>query len=49
MVLKVKDKGRGISSSMLDEIFELFVQDDQGLARSSGGLGIGLTLVRKIV
>jgi CheY-like chemotaxis protein len=34
---------------MLSEIFEMFVQDDQGLERSAGGLGIGLTLVRQIV
>jgi CheY-like chemotaxis protein len=34
---------------MLSEIFELFVQNEQGLERSSGGLGIGLTLVRQIV
>jgi two-component system CheB/CheR fusion protein len=49
VVLKVKDEGRGISPSMLSEIFELFVQDEQGLERSTGGLGIGLTLVRQIV
>jgi CheY-like chemotaxis protein len=47
--LKVRDQGRGISPSMLSDIFELFVQDDQGLERSTGGLGIGLTLVRQIV
>src|SRR4029078_1317653 len=34
---------------MLSEIFELFVQNEQGLERSNGGLGIGLTLVRQIV
>ena len=34
---------------MLSAIFELFVQDGQGLERSMGGLGIGLTLVRQIV
>jgi two-component system CheB/CheR fusion protein len=49
IVLKCKDQGRGISKSMLSEIFELFVQNEQGLERSSGGLGIGLTLVRQIV
>ncbi len=49
VILKVKDWGRGISPTMLSDIFELFVQDGQGLERSSGGLGIGLTLVRKIV
>ena len=49
VLLKVKDRGRGISPSMLSDIFELFVQDGQGLERSTGGLGIGLTLVRQIV
>jgi len=49
VVLRVKDEGRGISPAMLSEIFELFVQNEQGLERSSGGLGIGLTLVRQIV
>jgi PAS domain S-box-containing protein len=49
VVLKCKDEGRGISKSMLSEIFELFVQNEQGLERSHGGLGIGLTLVRQIV
>jgi len=49
IVLRCKDEGRGISKSMLSEIFELFVQNEQGLERSNGGLGIGLTLVRQIV
>jgi two-component system CheB/CheR fusion protein len=49
VVLKLKDEGRGISPSMLSDIFELFVQGGQGLERSTGGLGIGLTLVRQIV
>jgi CheY-like chemotaxis protein len=49
IVLRVKDVGRGIPQHMLREIFELFVQNEQGLERSKGGLGIGLTLVRKIV
>src|SRR5262249_32064945 len=49
VVLKVQDHGRGISPSMISEIFELFVQDGQGLERSTGGLGIGLTFARQIV
>jgi PAS domain S-box-containing protein len=49
VVVRVKDFGRGIDPRMLSEIFELFVQNGQGLDRSGGGLGIGLTLVRKIV
>jgi CheY-like chemotaxis protein len=34
---------------LLDDAFELFVQGDRGIARSEGGLGIGLTLVRSLV
>jgi CheY-like chemotaxis protein len=49
VVLKVRDEGRGIPRTMLSEIFELFVQNEQGLERSSGGLGLGLTVVRKII
>src|SRR5262249_17145711 len=49
IVVTVADKGRGIPPSRLSEIFELFVQDEQGLVRSAGGLGIGLTLVQKII
>lgn len=49
IVLRVRDYGSGIPQNMLPHIFELFVQSEQGLERSRGGLGIGLTLVRKIV
>lgn len=49
VMLRVRDDGDGIEPGMLDEIFEMFVQADQKLDRSTGGLGIGLTLVRKIV
>jgi two-component system, chemotaxis family, CheB/CheR fusion protein len=49
LLLTVKDEGCGIPRDMLAEIFELFVQADQGLDRPRGGLGVGLTLVRKIV
>jgi PAS domain S-box-containing protein len=49
VVLRVLDHGRGISPTMLSDIFEMFVQDEQGLERSTGGLGIGLTLVRQII
>jgi two-component system, chemotaxis family, CheB/CheR fusion protein len=49
VVMRIKDEGRGIAPEMLNEIFELFVQNEQGLDRSAGGLGIGLTVVRKIV
>ena len=48
-VLRVADDGRGISAAALPHIFDLFVQADRGLDRMEGGLGIGLTLVRRLV
>jgi PAS domain S-box-containing protein len=48
-VVRVKDTGIGIRSDMLPRIFDLFVQSDRALDRAQGGLGIGLTLVRKLV
>ncbi len=48
-MVKVQDDGPGLSSEMLERVFEMFVQADQGLARSPGGLGIGLTLARHLV
>jgi two-component system CheB/CheR fusion protein len=48
-VIRVADAGRGIEPHMLPRIFDLFVQGDQSLARSEGGLGIGLTLLRSLV
>jgi signal transduction histidine kinase/CheY-like chemotaxis protein len=48
-VLRVSDNGRGIDPKLLPHIFEPFVQGDRSLARSEGGLGIGLTLVQNLV
>jgi signal transduction histidine kinase len=48
-VISVKDNGIGIAAEMLPKIFDLFTQADHSLARSEGGLGIGLTLVRSLV
>ena len=48
-MIRVSDDGRGIEPEMLPRIFDLFVQGDQSLARSEGGLGIGLTLLRSLV
>jgi CheY-like chemotaxis protein len=48
-VLTVRDTGIGIAGEMLPKVFDMFAQAEQGLARSQGGLGIGLTLVRKLV
>jgi len=47
-VLIVKDTGGGIPPELLPRIFELFVQGERSLDRRSGGLGIGLTLVRRL-
>jgi signal transduction histidine kinase/CheY-like chemotaxis protein len=48
-VLRVRDTGKGIPQELLQSIFDLFMQDDVALDRSEGGMGIGLTLVRKLV
>ena len=48
-VLRVKDTGVGISSALLPHIFDLFTQADRTLDRSQGGLGIGLSLVQRLV
>ena len=48
-IVSVRDNGIGISGEMLPRIFEMFTQIDRSLERSQGGLGIGLTLVRRLV
>ena len=48
-VLRVRDDGQGIEAELLPHVFDLFVQEDRSLARSHGGLGIGLTLVRSLL
>jgi signal transduction histidine kinase len=48
-VLRVHDTGVGIAADMLPHIFEMFTQVQSSVSRSQGGLGIGLTLVRKLV
>ncbi|HYG75277.1 MAG TPA: ATP-binding protein [Planctomycetota bacterium] len=48
-VLYVEDNGVGISAGLEQGIFDLFRQDDRTLARSEGGLGIGLTVVKRLV
>ena len=45
----VKDSGIGIPADILPQVFEMFTQINRSLNRSQGGLGIGLTLVRRIV
>jgi signal transduction histidine kinase/ActR/RegA family two-component response regulator len=48
-VLRITDQGIGIPTDMLPKIFDLFVQAHHTIDRSRGGLGIGLTLVRRLV
>ena len=48
-IVRVRDPGIGIEAQLLPRVFDLFAQAAQSLDRSSGGLGIGLTLVRWIV
>ena len=48
-VVKVRDSGIGISAEMLPHVFEPFTQAKGSIDRANGGLGIGLTLVHKLV
>jgi PAS domain S-box-containing protein len=48
-VLEISDNGMGIPAELLPRIFDLFVQGDRALDRSQGGLGIGLSVVRRLV
>jgi PAS domain S-box-containing protein len=48
-VVRVRDTGVGIPPELQPRVFDLFVQADRSLARSQGGLGIGLTLVKRLV
>ncbi|HEU4370272.1 MAG TPA: ATP-binding protein [Methylomirabilota bacterium] len=48
-ILRVSDTGIGIDPAMLPQVFELFTQAEQPMDRSVGGLGIGLTLSRRLV
>jgi len=47
--ISVRDNGIGISPELLPKIFDFFVQGSRSLERSQGGLGIGLTLVKRLV
>ncbi len=49
VLLRVRDSGMGIPPEMLPKIFEPFTQVEHTLDRAQGGLGIGLTLVRRLV
>jgi PAS domain S-box-containing protein len=49
VAIRIKDAGVGIAPETLPEMFELFAQADRTSARTEGGLGIGLTLVKRLV
>jgi two-component system CheB/CheR fusion protein len=48
-VVRVRDNGIGIAPEMLSRVFNLFAQADRALDRAQGGLGIGLTVVKRLV
>ena len=48
-LLRVRDNGIGIEPELLPNVFDLFEQGKRALDRSQGGLGVGLTLVRRLV
>jgi CheY-like chemotaxis protein len=48
-VVRVRDTGVGIAAEMLPRVFDLFTQVERTLDRAQGGLGIGLTVVRRLV
>jgi PAS domain S-box-containing protein len=49
VVVTIRDTGIGIPPDRLPEVFDLFTQVDRSLERSQGGLGIGLSLVKRLV
>jgi len=48
-IITVSDSGVGISPELLDRVFDLFVQGDRTLDRAHGGLGIGLSIVKRVL
>jgi CheY-like chemotaxis protein len=49
VVVRVRDDGDGMAPETLPRVFDLFMQADRSYDRKGGGLGIGLTLVRRLV
>ena len=49
VTLLVRDDGAGIAADQIDALFDLFVQGERSPERAEGGLGLGLTLVRRLV
>ena len=47
-VLEVRDSGHGLPKELGERVFDVFVQGEQTLDRPSGGLGIGLSLVKRL-
>src|SRR6185437_9903580 len=47
-VLSVSDNGEGIDRTLVDRVFDVFVQGNQDVGRSKGGIGLGLTLVKRL-
>ncbi|MFT3776298.1 MAG: ATP-binding protein [Minicystis sp.] len=48
-VIRVRDSGVGIAAELLPRVFDIFVQAERSLDRSLGGLGVGLTMVKRLV
>ncbi len=48
-VVKIKDTGIGISNTMLERVFDMFQQARPGISRSQSGLGIGLSVAKRLV
>ena len=48
VAIRVRDDGIGIDAQLLPQVFDLFTQGQRGLERSQGGLGVGLTLARRL-
>jgi signal transduction histidine kinase/DNA-binding response OmpR family regulator len=48
VAIHVRDEGIGIDAQLLPQVFDLFTQGQRGLERSQGGLGVGLTLARRL-
>jgi CheY-like chemotaxis protein/anti-sigma regulatory factor (Ser/Thr protein kinase) len=46
--LRVRDNGQGIAPDLLPRVFEVFTQGEQSLDRAKGGMGLGLSLVRRL-
>ena len=49
MTLRVRDNGAGMPADLVPRVFDVFVQGDQALDRRHGGLGLGLTIARRLV